>query len=184
MHVGGQTCMSLISCCVVKQLGHLRPLAARYYRTAPLTAVRKCWGASFGRQSSSSVAEDRVRGTDGVPLNQLRTFLRRATLEACYGSSSCLRMTIMSKRYVEASLSSGVKLYRVPIHFPGNLFNTSSTSKHVSVMFKGEGTSSLWSRVGKTRRIYGGKGIWQWNSDRVSTWLYLHTHACTHTGYP
>ena len=40
---------------------------------------------------------------------------------------------------LQASLSSDGKLYRLPIPFLGRHFIASSTPKHVSVMFKGEG---------------------------------------------
>ena len=127
-----------LSRCVVKQLGRLWQLAASPHRSELPTAVRKCWGASFGRQWSSSVAEDREHGTDGVPLRSVENL---PTLGNAWGM--LWRWFVPTDDYheqaLEASLSSGVKLYRVPIPFLGRHFITISSPKHVSVMFKGEG---------------------------------------------
>ena len=88
----------------------------------------------------------------------------------------------MSKRYVEASLSSGVKLYRVPIHFPGNLFNTSSTSKHVSVMFKGEGTVPCGPGSAQLVEFMVEKGFGSGIAiTSVLGCTCTHTHTCGHT---
>ena len=89
-----------LSRCVVRQLGRPRPLAASSHRSALPTAVRKFWGASFGRQWSSSVAEDRKHGTDGVPLKSVEDLPTLGnTWSILWRWFVPKGMTIMSKRY-------------------------------------------------------------------------------------
>ena len=121
----------------VKQ-SRLRLLTARYHLSTPPTAVRRCWGASFGRQWSSSVAEDREHGTDGVPLKSVDDLPAPGNVW-----SMVWRWLMPTNDYheqaLEASLSSDGKLYRVPIPIPGRHLITTRSPKHVSDMFRNEG---------------------------------------------
>ena len=121
----------------VKQ-SRLRLLTATYHLSAPPTVVRRCWGASFGRQWSSSVAEDRKHGTDDVPLKSVDD------LPAPGNVWSMMWRWFMPKddyheQALEASLSSDGKLYRIPIPIPGRHLITTRSPKHVSDMFRNEG---------------------------------------------
>ncbi len=114
-----------------------RLLAVRSHRSAPPTAVRIRWGASFERQRSSSVAEDREHSTSDVALKSVED------LPTPGNTWNILQDWIFPTEYqhehqLEASLSTG-KLYRVPIPFFGRHLVTTSSPKHVSEIFRNEG---------------------------------------------
>lgn len=114
-----------------------RLLSVRWHRRAPPTAVRRRWGASFERQWSSSVAEDREHSTDDVALKSVED------LPTPGNTWNTLQDWLFPTEYqhenqLEASLSTG-KLYRVPIPFFGRHLVTTSSPKHVSEIFRNEG---------------------------------------------
>ena len=123
--------VSMSLCCV-------RLLAARSLRSALPTAVDQYWGTSFGRQWSSSVAEDREHGTDGVPLKSVQDLPTPGNTWSMMWNMLFPADNLHEQR-LQASLSSDGKLYRVPIPIPGRHLITTSSPKHVSDMFRNEG---------------------------------------------
>ena len=120
-------------------LSRLRLLTGRYHLSAPPTAVRRSWGASFGRQWSSSVAEDRDhQGTDGVPLKSVDDLPTPGNVWSMLWRW-LVPMDDHHEQALQASLSSDEKLYRVPIPIPGRHLITTHSPNHVSDMFRNEG---------------------------------------------
>ena len=120
------------------QPGRLQLLVAKSFSSVPPTSVGRFWDASFGRRRSSSFAEDREHGTNGVPLKSVED------LPTPGNAWSLLVDWLFAtddrhERGLEASLSSGGNLYRVPLPFVDYHLIATSSPKHVSEMFRHEG---------------------------------------------
>ena len=125
-----------LSRCV--QPGRLQLLAAKSLSTVPATAVGRCWDASFVRRRSSSAAANTEHGTDGGPLKSVEDLPTPGNTWSMLGNWLFLTDNY-HERGLEASLSLGGKLYRLPLPFVGHHLVTTSSPEHVSEIFRHEG---------------------------------------------